>query len=179
MLEEDLEIVLEGRPRLFRKYLILFDRLSKPIECEQIRLISSPYWIKITSCPPEFDKKDLLHAIGGTFGGIIRSEIDGEICRLRVNMDVQKPLRRGIFVSSDNVVKFWISFKYEKLLIFCFGCGRLGHALNDCLKLSPAEKSKVRDDPLYTIALKAESNLVGKESIKLNEYAKKMGSQRS
>ncbi|KAK5833005.1 hypothetical protein PVK06_016814 [Gossypium arboreum] len=44
---------------------------------------------------PELDKKDLLHAIGVTFGGIIRSEINGEFCRLRVNLDVQNPLRTG------------------------------------------------------------------------------------
>ncbi|KAH1056825.1 hypothetical protein J1N35_034890 [Gossypium stocksii] len=49
----------------------------------------------IGSCLPEFDKKDLLHAIGVTFGGVIRFEIIGDSCRLRINLDVQKSLRRG------------------------------------------------------------------------------------
>lgn len=43
-----------------------------------------------------------MHAIGVTFGGIIRSEITGEFCRLKVNLDVQKPLRQGIFVSTND-----------------------------------------------------------------------------
>ncbi|KAK5833618.1 hypothetical protein PVK06_017470 [Gossypium arboreum] len=47
--EEDLETVMEGRPWLFHKNLVLFDRLIKPIERNQIRLISSPFWIKIGS----------------------------------------------------------------------------------------------------------------------------------
>ncbi|PPD77671.1 hypothetical protein GOBAR_DD25408 [Gossypium barbadense] len=68
-LEEDLETVLEGQPWLFRKQLILFDRLNKSMLRDQIRLVSSPFWIKIGPCLPEFDKKDLLHAIGVTFGG--------------------------------------------------------------------------------------------------------------
>ncbi|MBA0586270.1 hypothetical protein Gorai_017017 [Gossypium raimondii] len=34
--EEDLETVMEGRPWLFRKQLILFDRLVKPVERSQI-----------------------------------------------------------------------------------------------------------------------------------------------
>ncbi|MBA0563622.1 hypothetical protein Golob_008594, partial [Gossypium lobatum] len=83
-LEEDLETVLEGQPWLFRKQLILFDRLNKSMLRDQIQLVSSPFWIKIGPCLPEFDKKDLLHAIGVTFGRVIRSEILGEFCRLRV-----------------------------------------------------------------------------------------------
>ncbi|MBA0789188.1 hypothetical protein Gotri_026225, partial [Gossypium trilobum] len=100
-LVEDLEMILEGRPWLFLKSVILFDRLCQAVERDQLRLISSPFWIKIYSCFPEFDKKDLLHAIGATFGGVFRSEINEEFCRLRINLDVQKPLRRGIFVSTD------------------------------------------------------------------------------
>ncbi|MBA0813634.1 hypothetical protein Gohar_027466 [Gossypium harknessii] len=75
----------------------------------------------------EFDKKDLLHAIGATFGGVLRSEINENSCRLRVNLDVQRPLRRGIFVSTNAVSKVWVPFKYENLPMFYFGCGRLGH----------------------------------------------------
>ncbi|MBA0729945.1 hypothetical protein Golax_020301 [Gossypium laxum] len=77
--KEDLETVMEGQPWLFRKHLIIFDRLKKPMERDQIRLVSSPFWIKIGPCLPEFDKKDLLHAIGVTFGGVLRSEIIGNI----------------------------------------------------------------------------------------------------
>ncbi|KAA3490189.1 reverse transcriptase [Gossypium australe] len=58
-------MILEGCPWLFHKFLILFDRLNTPIERDQIRLTSSLYWIKIDPCLPEFEKKDLLHAIGG------------------------------------------------------------------------------------------------------------------
>ncbi|KAA3470617.1 reverse transcriptase [Gossypium australe] len=176
-LEEDLESIMEGRPWLFRKFLILFDRLINPIERDLICLTSSPYWIKIGPCPPEFDKKDLLHAIGSTFGGVLRSEISGDWCRLRVNLDVQKPLRRGIFVSSDNSVKSWIPFKFEKLPVFYFSCGRLDHGLNDCKLSDPAEKIRTREDPPYSIALKAESKVTGKESMKFNTFVKKQRTQ--
>ncbi|PPR96290.1 hypothetical protein GOBAR_AA24384 [Gossypium barbadense] len=93
---------MEGQPWLFRKILVLFDQLTTSMERSQIQLNSSPYWIKIGPCLPEFDKKDLMHAIGATFGGILRSEINGEFCRLKVQLDMLKPLRRGIFVSTEN-----------------------------------------------------------------------------
>ncbi|MFQ6623768.1 hypothetical protein Gotur_004479 [Gossypium turneri] len=113
-MEDDLELILEGTPWLFRKSLILFDRLCQAVERDQIRLTSSPFWLKIEMCFPEIDKKDLLHAIGGTFGGVLKFEISEEFCRLKINLDVQKPLRRGIFVVTDYVSKVWIPFKYEK-----------------------------------------------------------------
>lgn len=140
-MEEDLELILEGRPWLFRKNLILFDRLCQAVERDQIKLTSSPFWIKIESCFPELDKKDLLHAIGSTFGGVLRSEISEDFCRLRVNLDVQIPLRRGIFVSDAYVSKVWIPFKYENLPIFCFECGRMGHGMTNCTQLLPFRRT--------------------------------------
>ncbi|KAK5824411.1 hypothetical protein PVK06_019183 [Gossypium arboreum] len=92
--EEDLETVTEGQPWLFRKNLVLFDRLTTSMQRSQIRLNSSLYWIKIGPCLLEFNKKDLMHVIRATFGGILRSEINGEFCRLRFQFDVLKPLRR-------------------------------------------------------------------------------------
>ncbi|MBA0699524.1 hypothetical protein Goari_001154 [Gossypium aridum] len=118
-LEEDLELIMEGRPWLFRK---------------------SP-------CLPEFDKKDLLHAIGVTFRGVLRSEICGEWYRLKINLNVQKPLRR------------------------------VEHGLSDCSEWNPAEKIKIKKDPPYTLALKAESNVIRKESIKFNNFSKKTRAQ--
>ncbi|MBA0876499.1 hypothetical protein Goshw_005146 [Gossypium schwendimanii] len=174
--KEDLETILEGQPWLFRKSLVIFDRLTKPVERSQISLVSSPFWIKIGPCLPEFDKKDLLHGIGVTFGGVLRSEINGEFCRLRVNLNVQKSLRRGIFVLRSNGSKYWLPFKYEKLPKFCFGCGLMGHDLQDCTVVKPAEKDKIREDPSFSLALKAELNLTGKECLKFNAIGKKLQS---
>ncbi|KAA3476877.1 Zinc finger, CCHC-type [Gossypium australe] len=119
--EEDLECIIEGRPWLFRKFLILFDRLRSPMERDQICLNSSPYWIHIGPCPPELDRKDLLHAIGCTFGGVLRSEISDDLCRLRVNLDVQKPLRRAYALHNDYrefYRKLWRSDIPGKIKIF-------------------------------------------------------------
>ncbi|MBA0577298.1 hypothetical protein Golob_025015 [Gossypium lobatum] len=149
-LDEDLEAITEGRPWFFRKSVILFDRLTKQIKRAQIRLTSSPFWIKIGSCLPEIDKNDLLHAIGVTFGGVIRSEINGNLCRLKISLDVQKPLRR----ESDIISK-------------------------ECQVLNPDEKERIKKDPNYTLALKAESNLIGKENMKFNALSNKARVQSS
>ncbi|KAH1057101.1 hypothetical protein J1N35_035166 [Gossypium stocksii] len=76
-----------------------------PIERSKIRLVLSPFWIKVGPCLPGCDKKDLMHAIGSTFGGVLRSKVKGDFCWLKIQLDAQKPLRRGIFVSAGNQEK--------------------------------------------------------------------------
>lgn len=71
------------------------------MERNKIQLIFSPFWLKVGPCPPECDKIDLMHTIGSTFGGVIRAEVKGDFFRIKVNLNVQKKLRRGIFVSLD------------------------------------------------------------------------------
>lgn len=39
-----------------------------------------------------------MHARGSTFGGVLRSDIKGYFCQLRVNLDVHKPFCRGLFI---------------------------------------------------------------------------------
>lgn len=100
--EGDLKLIMEGQPWLFRKQIIVFERLTIAIERKKIHLNMSPFWLKIGTCPYECDKKDSLHAIGFMFVGLIRSEVKEEFYHLLVYLDIQKPLRRGIFVSTDN-----------------------------------------------------------------------------
>ncbi|MBA0571075.1 hypothetical protein Golob_004668, partial [Gossypium lobatum] len=58
--------------------------------------------------------------------------------------------------------------------MFCFGCGRMGHSLKECQVLNLVEKEKFKEDPNYTLALKVESNLIGKENMKFNDLSKKV-----
>ncbi|MBA0844823.1 hypothetical protein Goarm_023092, partial [Gossypium armourianum] len=49
----------------------------------------------------------------------------------------------------------------------------MGHNLKECQVLNPVEKEKFKEDPNYTLALKAESNLIGKENLKFNDFSNK------
>lgn len=78
--EEDLDKILEGRPWLFWKQMIIFDKLTKLVERNKIRLVINPFWIKVSPCLSKCGRKDLMHAIETTFGGVIRSKIKGKFC---------------------------------------------------------------------------------------------------
>lgn len=110
-----------------------------------------------------------MHAIGSTFGGLINSESKDKYCRLRVNLDVTKPLRRGIFVSTDEEDKLWIAFKYENLPDFCFCCGKMGHGFKNYPDHPLSPEGSVEEDLPFSSALKANSVVMGKEWYKFGD----------
>lgn len=121
-LEDDLELILEGRPWFFRRHVLLFYRLINPVDRKNIKLVKSLFWLKAGPCPPECERKDLMHSFGSSFGGLLGSEEKGEFCLILIQLDVTQPLRRGIFISTENQEKVWLAFKYKSLPNFCFGC---------------------------------------------------------
>lgn len=67
----------------------------------------------------------------------------------------------------------WIPFKYENLPMFCFGCERMGHGVKVYENIPVETKENVYDDFPYFIALKAKSNMIGKEGLLLGIASKK------
>ena len=55
--------------------------------------------------------------------------------RIRVTIDVRKPLKRRMNLKKVGGDWLWIDLKYERLNIFCFICGLLGHTEKQCPKL--------------------------------------------
>lgn len=100
-------------------------------------------------------------------------EVVGSYCRIRIMLDVKKPLRQGIFISTEDSEKMWLAFKYENLPLFCLDCGKIGHGIVDCEVLSKEDKAKREDSLPYSFALRAESKLLGKEYIQFG-FASKM-----
>ena len=52
--------------------------------------------------------------------------------RVRVALPISKPIRRGGFIAGSDGLKSWVTFKYERLPMFCHYCGILGHDLKHC-----------------------------------------------
>lgn len=52
--------------------------------------------------------------------------------RIKVQLDITKPLRRGIRVELPNKEQRWLRIQYEILLMLCYWCGKLGHVDRVC-----------------------------------------------
>ena len=86
--------------------------------------------------------------------------------RIRVELQIDKPLRRGGYIKNDEGERIWVDFRYERLPTFYFRCGILGHDEKHC-QASSLEFSSERQ---YSEWLKAVGALrVGGEKEKLKE----------
>ena len=75
--------------------------------------------------------------IGVVLGEVIRDveKIDaeggqmvfGHYRRVRVSINISKPLKRGSKIALSGGESILTIFKYERLLDFCYICGRLDH----------------------------------------------------
>lgn len=86
-----------------------------------------------------FGKRNASFAydIGECLGGFIEyDESDplgwDQFMRIKVLLEIDKPLRRGLKIATGPSTTKWIDIKYERLADFCFYCGRLGHVDREC-----------------------------------------------
>lgn len=76
--------------------------------------------------------------MGNSIGSYVKSDTMNmndmwkQFIRIRVRMDVNKPLKRRMKLKREGGEWSRLNFKYERLSMFCFVCGLLGHSDRDC-----------------------------------------------
>ena len=120
-------------PWSFNNNLLLLYRWKKGLTSTNISFTHSPFWVQIWGLPFEHMSQDVGEEIGSKFGKFI--EVDrcswqscqAKFMRVRVELEIDKPLRRGAYIASSEDERLWLMFKYEMLPTVCFICGKLGH----------------------------------------------------
>jgi hypothetical protein len=134
--------VVDGPPWVIGRHAVLlkdFDIDQKPSE---MCFNSLKVWARILNLPFSFMHKRWGAAIAGSLG--IKGStpcVDcddtgrcwGSYMRVRVEVDVDKPLMRGVTVFSQrrNLMD-WFEVQYEQLPLYCFSCGFVGHSSTEC-----------------------------------------------
>jgi hypothetical protein len=129
--------VLDGRPWMFDRHIMVLNEFDGSIPPSQLEFRYSPFWVQVHEMPLLCMNKNVGTKIGNSLG--ILEDIDvagnglgwGSYLRLRVTLDIMKPLDRGRALNFGGKSS-WIEFKYEKLPLFCFRCGRLVHGSKGC-----------------------------------------------
>jgi hypothetical protein len=94
-------------------------------------------WAQIHKLPDNFLKVQVVKGMCRGVGEVEEVQITlpagfvGSFIRVKVKIDVIKKLSRFVSITKKGVKDFY-QVKYEKLPIFCFNCGIIGHLYEEC-----------------------------------------------
>lgn len=134
---KDRELVLRGGPWFFSRQLIALNVFDITLNPASIPISRVPFWIQVHGLPYTHRTEKMARALGDSFGGFIdwdRYEANryGVCLRIRAWLNIEAPLRRGQMITQRGKPPMKVAFKYEKLITFCYRCGKLDHGIKDC-----------------------------------------------
>lgn len=147
--EIDIKRVIEGSPWTFNRKVLIISRMQEGLNPRCVPLNKIDLWVQVYDLLPGFMSERILMEVGnqmGTFVCSCPSNFKGvwrEYIRIRVTLDLSKPLKRRMKLRKTGNEWFWINFKYENVPTFCFICGLLGHGEKFCSQLFEKPESEI------------------------------------
>lgn len=117
--------------------LVLLNEIDPEVQPSNINLTFCPFWVRLYNMPMGFRSDRHVRAVGRSMGEVLEVESDGsrwdKSARIRILLDVTKPLRRVQRIALKNGESTLVELKYERLPTFCYVCDTIGHIERDCL----------------------------------------------
>ncbi|XP_021864582.1 uncharacterized protein [Spinacia oleracea] len=138
----DKEFAMEAQPWHFDKHILALCDVKGDLKPSEYPLHLVPFWVRVYDLPimgrnNEANAKIIGNKLG-EFMKVDQSDIVGinKSLRIRVMIDVQKPLKDEIEIKMRGAIVEKVEVWYKKLPIFCYVCGKLGHGEKDCESIS-------------------------------------------
>ncbi|XP_074336841.1 uncharacterized protein LOC141674013 [Apium graveolens] len=126
------------RPKEGMENVLVYSRVTDLADPRTVPLEEVDIWVQVYDIPPRFMSENILQSVGDYIGKFVKSDpsnFDGlwkAYVRVRVTINVLKPIKRRMKIKKEGGSWSWINFKYERLSTFCFVCGILGHTEREC-----------------------------------------------
>lgn len=137
--EADQIRVLRQEPWLFDKFLLVLSRPIPMVKPTAMEFKFASFYVHFYELPMDLYTQSMVERLGNAIGQFQSYDNGGqgygwkESLRVRVILDITRPLWRGIKVRLDEPLgSVWTSIKYEKFPDICAFCGRNDHGMRDC-----------------------------------------------
>lgn len=138
--KESMEIMKRG-PWFVMNHLLNLQRWIPEASVFEIDFAWVPFWVQLHGMPFGSMSMENASKIASQIGKIVDIEnpmVDGclvrSFIRVRVLVNVFRPLLTGCWIPRYDLPKAWVVFRYEKLQGMCFNCGIIGHEQMSCKK---------------------------------------------
>lgn len=141
--------VIDGSPWSFNRKALIIALMKEGDIPRGVNLNTLDLWIQVHDLRASFMTEKVLKEVGnyiGTYMESCSSNFTGvwrEYLRVRVTVDLTKPLKRRMKVRKSGDEWFWILLKYENIPTFCFICGLLGHSEKFCSRLFDTPETEI------------------------------------
>jgi hypothetical protein len=148
----DMEAVLNGGPWTFDNNMLILEQVQLGMQIERIPLFHVNMWVQVHNLPMGLMRESVGNKLANYIGAFMEYDKNNQTSfwrqymRVRVKVDVRLPLKKEAKVKDREGNWGTVKFKYEKLGVFCFVCGIMGHAENKCVvRFEMEEDNGVRD----------------------------------
>lgn len=131
--------VLDDGPWMISKELLAVVEFDGSKSLDEIDFSYIPIWIWVEHLPLGLTNRSVARTIGDDVGDLLEVDDDGgemvagRSLRLKIRLDIPKPLRRGIIVDlGEERGERWCPISYEHLPDFCYIYGVIGHVDRAC-----------------------------------------------
>ena len=142
VVEGDRRKVIELGPWNIERFPLILKPWDQKLQVRDIDFSFIQLWVQVHNLPIEYMLKENTENIGALLGKVLEVDFTGDelVCmshflRIKVELEVSKPLKSGFFLNRDPLLDIWVQLKYERVADFCFKCGRLGHVKIRCSSL--------------------------------------------
>ncbi|XP_060959248.1 uncharacterized protein LOC133030502 [Cannabis sativa] len=138
--EIDIQSMTNRSPWTFNRFLLIFKRLQRGKEPRLVTLNEVDMWVQLHDLRSEFKTATIIKDVANYIGKFVQSDernfmgLWRDYLRVRVTLNVMKPLKRRMKLRNTAEIEFLTNFKYEHLPTFCFICGIMGHSESFCLR---------------------------------------------
>ena len=146
--EFEMNRVIKDGPWTFDNQVLLLTPWKIGMTADNVKFDSVALWIQIWGAPFHLVSPKVAEAIGSKLGMVVdvdkKQKQGGQsfFMRVKVEVPLAKPIRRGAFLAGSEGTTHWVNLKYERLPLFCHHCGILGHDLRHCAAYFAATKNE-------------------------------------